>query len=226
MIINYEKFLKESIDYSQIIEFTILKPDLSLDKLSELIKNAINKNIKIISTRSEYINDIKFIIDNEPIKISAVIDFPEGKQKYKDNIKEINKSITYGADEIELTIDTNLFKKDLNEKNIEKIKTFKEELKELSFLCHKNGVIFKLIVNINDLTLDQIKTFAQTINNSGIDYIQTSTGYSTDFKKAKFLHKITPDSIKLKIAGEIRTLSDMKKYINIADRIGTSSILL
>lgn len=226
IIKKFDKFLTETIDYSQIIEYSILKPDLSIDKIEELVNKAIEKNIKIISARSEYVNDIKFIIDKNPIKISSVIDFPTGKQKHKNNIKEINKSLISGADEIELTIDTDLFKKSLSEKNIEKLKNLKEDLKELSFLCHKNGVIFKIIININDLTLEQIRTFAETINNSGIDYIQTSTGYSTDYKKAKFLNKITPTSLKLKIAGEIKTIADIKNYINIADRIGTSSILL
>jgi deoxyribose-phosphate aldolase len=222
---NYEHFINENTDYLSLVEFSILKPDLKTEKLQELVTSAIDKNIKIISARVEYISDVKFMIDKNPIKISAVIDFPEGTQKHKANIKEINKAIISGADEIELTLNSTIFTKDLSEKVVQKLKVLEENIKELSYLCHKNGVIFKVILNINDLTLDQLKTAADVLTNSNIDYIQTSTGLKTDYKKANYLKKIIPNSLKIKIAGDIRTIDNMKQYINIADRFGTSSLI-
>lgn len=225
MIKNYFDFISENIDYTNIIEFSLLKPDLTTDQIEEQINQVIDRNIKYITILPEYFNDVKLFIDKNPIKISVAIDFPEGKLNSKEKLKEVNEAIVNGADEIEYTINYKIFNKreDKLQNLLEKLE---DELENVSNLCHKNSVIIKLIIELNQLNLQQIKKLGEIISNSGIDYVQTSTGQKSDIKKVKFLRNILPEFIKIKVAGEITSIDHIKQYHSYADRIGTSRIFI
>ena len=44
-------------------------------------------------------------------------------------------------------------------------------------------------------------------------------------EKVKFIRKIAPESLEIKVSGGIRTIDDISKFASYVDRVGTSSIL-
>jgi deoxyribose-phosphate aldolase len=173
----------------------------------------------------EYLSDVKIFIDNKPIKLSVAINFPEGKGKHKDMMKLIHQAIVEGVNEIDYCINYKIFNTKPEKQEILFDKLI-EELEVISNLCHKNSVILKIIIDINNLTLQQIKKLADILIQIGADYIQTSTANKTDIKKLKYLRSILPGNIKIKVAGEISTIDHVKSYNGYADRIGTSRIFI
>jgi deoxyribose-phosphate aldolase len=222
MVKKYSSFISDkNFDLTNVIEYSILKDNYNTDKIFSLLDQATNRNIKMFCILDKYIYDVKTYLDKN-IKIISTIDFPEGNMKQKERIKSVTNSIVSDADEIDLCIKNNLFK---NNKKREKLI---DELQEISDICHRNGKIFKIIINLNDFLYDEIKTLASSSVEIGVDYIQTSTAQETDFKKATFLKKILPDHINLKITGQIRDVSQVKQYLTLGrnTRIGTSSLII
>jgi deoxyribose-phosphate aldolase len=222
MVKKYSSFISnKNFDLTNVIEYSILKDNYNTDKIFSLLDQATNRNIKMFCILDKYIYDVKTYLDKN-IKIISTIDFPEGNMKQKERIKSVTNSIISDADEIDLCIKNNLFK---NNKKREKLI---DELQEISDICHRNGKIFKIIINLNDFLYDEIKTLASSSVEIGVDYIQTSTAQETDFKKATFLKKILPDHINLKITGQIRDVSQVKQYLTLGrnTRIGTSSLII
>lgn len=218
MLKMYKKFLNEKIEYNELIEFSILQKPLGIEKIKELVDKAISKNIKIINTIPDYLDDIKIFIDKNPIKIAISVDFPIGNMKNNEKVKIINNLIIKNVDEIDLTINSKIIEQN------KKIDSLIEELTKISEKCHKNSIIFKLVTNINDISLENLKILSNILTQSGIDYIQTSTGNKTDIKKLKYLRAILPNIIKIKTAGEIINTNDINQYIKYSDRIATSRI--
>lgn len=222
MVKKYSSFISDkNFDLTNVIEYSILKDNYNTDKIFSLLDQATNRNIKMFCILDKYIYDVKTYLDKN-VKIISTIDFPEGNMKQKERIKSVTNSIISDADEIDLCIKNNLFK---NNKKREKLI---DELQEISDICHRNGKIFKIIINLNDFLYDEIKTLASSSVEIGVDYIQTSTAQETDFKKATFLKKILPDHINLKITGQIRDVSQVKQYLTLGrnTRIGTSSLII
>lgn len=222
MVKKYSSFISDkNFDLTNVIEYSILKDNYNTDKIFSLLDQATNRNIKMFCILDKYIYDVKTYL-NKNVKIISTIDFPEGNMKQKERIKSVTNSIISDADEIDLCIKNNLFK---NNKKREKLI---DELQEISDICHRNGKIFKIIINLNDFLYDEIKTLASSSVEIGVDYIQTSTAQETDFKKATFLKKILPDHINLKITGQIRDVSQVKQYLTLGrnTRIGTSSLII
>ena len=225
MIKKFNEYIKENNDFSNIIEYSILNPDLETDAIEKLVNDALDRNVKILDILPEYLNDVKIFINRKPIKISVAVDFPDGKSSYKENLKTINELIVANVDEIELTIDYTIFnlKEDKYKNKLEKLK---ENLEIFSNLCHKNSIVFKVILNINSISLNKLKDVAELLVETGIDYIQTSTAEYTDIKKVKYLKSILPDWIKIKVAGQISSIDNINQFKGYADRIGTSRLFI
>lgn len=222
-MLKYYEFIKENNknEYIEKIEFSLLDPYLNSDKIKELIDQALEKNIKIINTLPEHLSDVKIFTENKPVKLSVSIDFPRGNANFSEKKKEINEIIISSVNEIDYTINY----KTLNKKEKD-VKKLKEELLEISDLCHKNSIVLKIIIDINYLSLEQIKLLSQIATEVGIDYIQTSTGEKTDKNKVEFLRKILPSYIKIKVAGEITSINNMQEYKGIADRFASSRFII
>lgn len=235
MINKYLNFLNENkgfSKYNKIIDYTYLKQNIKIDKIKEICNDAMRFKFYSVCIRPEYVSYAKNFLNKSDVKICTVISFPKGTNPLKDKIKESEKAIINGADELDVVMNYNLIKKYTNTDNLDEktkyLNIVKEELYKISELCHGiNSVILKVIIETGDLTYEQIKIACDICTEVGVDYVKTSTGtveIGAEVDKIQFMRKILPDSIKIKASGGIRTLEDIQKFVKHgADRIGTSS---
>lgn len=216
---------KEKSEFHRLIDYTKLSDNLDNDKIKELCKEAEDNGFYSICILPEYVATAYSFLKNN-IKISALIDFPKGESDVKVKINEIDQSIVNGADEIDVVINYKLIK---NEEEHEKLEN---EIRDLSEYCHREGVTIKIIIEVGALNFQEIEAICRMCTNSSIDFIMTSTGkfpnddsFEKKLEKAKFMRKILPDDIKIKVSGGIRTIEQIKELKSIVDRIGTSSII-
>lgn len=232
MMKNYFEFINENKNlykYSKIIDYTYLRNDTNIEKIRQICNDAIKYNFYSVCIKSEFVSYAKEFLKNSDVKICTVISFPDGIDKSTEKLRDTEKSIINGADEIDLVMNYKLLKKSLKLDDAEKdnkIKIITKELSDIARICHNiNSVILKIIIETGELTLDQIKIACDICVNAGVDYIKTSTGFKkgAEIEKVKFMRKILPDFIKIKASGGIRTLDDIKRFVNAgADRVGTS----
>jgi deoxyribose-phosphate aldolase len=233
---RYLKFKNEgkNSDFNKIIDYTILKPNYTIENIKKFCDDAINKDFYCVCVLPEYISSVKSFLDDTDIKICSVLSFPKGDDKIKNQIKDVQNYIVNGVDEIEMVLNYKLLHSMTNIEDDEYKETYEEllnDVKEITGICHKNGVLMKIIIEIEELNYDEIKIACEICDEASADYIMTSTGFSKNtmifsekVEKLKFMRKIIPYHIKLKIAGGIRNMEQIEILLPIVDRIGTSTL--
>jgi deoxyribose-phosphate aldolase len=233
-----KKFLnfknENNSDFNNIIDYTILKPNYTIENVKKFCDDAKNKNFYCICVLPEYISSVKSFLDNTNIKVCSVLSFPKGTDKMKNKIKDVQNYITNGADEIEMVIDYNILHKLTNTDDAEYKDNYDyllNDIRSITSICHKNGVLIKAIIEIEELDYDEIKIACSICDEASVDYIMTSTGFSKNImnfdKKleiVKYIRKILPYHIKIKVAGGIRNMEQINTLLPIVDRIGTSTL--
>jgi deoxyribose-phosphate aldolase len=214
---------KEKSEYSKIIDYTKISDNLSNDQIKEICKEAEDKGFYSICLLPDFVSIAhSFLKDNT--KITALIDFPKGDSETKDKINEIDKSVSNGAQEVDVVVNYKLIKDDESD-DLEK------EIQELTEYCHRESIIIKLIIEIGALNYQEIETMCKLCIDNNADFIMTSTGklpndntFETKLEKVKFMRKILPNETKIKFSGGVRTIDQIKELKSIVDRIGTSII--
>ncbi len=226
-----KKFSQHKNYYSKI-EFTHIRPDITIEGLKEFCEIAKKKGYYAVCVRSKFVNDAKSFLDDSNVKVVTVIDFPEvegakiGETKSRIKLKEVRESIINGTDEIDVAINTKSFVKAEDKTNI--IKDLTQEIGDISNYCSSNGVLIKIVLETGNLLLDDIKQLCEICVKAGVHFVMTSTGYSkvgAELDKVKYMRRILPDYIKIKAAGGIRTSEMAEEFLKYADRIGTSTEL-
>lgn len=241
MIKKFNKFKKlfenDNIDTNLPIDvdYTYIKDKTTIDEIKKVCEEAENNNYYSVVVSPDNISTTKAFLEDTDIKVCAVIDFPKGISKSNIKIKEALAAITDDVDEIDFTFNFTKLK-ELSLAKEDKYQDIYDELldeiKSVSRICHKNGIILKVIIETEEITFDQINTVCQICVNGGTDYIQTSTGFSKKNKpfsekveKIEYIRKILPNYIKIKATGGIRSYEQIEELKNLVDRIGTSIII-
>ena len=255
MIYKFNDFLNEntnSVDkYNSIIDYTYLKKNTSIDKIKEVCEIAKENNFHSVCVYPEYVSDVYGFLEDNNIKISTVINYPDGKNKSEQNIKDVLTVISEGVDEIDFVMDYKILKEttileDILKSKISRNELTKDEIKEnqddikdkyekiensildISNICTKNGILLKIIIESGELSYEQIRKACEICSRVGVDYVMTSTGtknIGAELEKVKQIRKHLPEFIKIKVSGGIRTIQDAEKFYPYVDRIGTSVIL-
>lgn len=143
--------------------------------------NEIKENIKIaatypvysISVLPYYIRVAKNIIGQEPIKLSAVIDYPLGILDNKSRLSASEYAIKNGASIIEIVVPTQV----LSNRKYEK---FREDIRGQLSLCKANKVELKYILEYRLFAYELLYKTTQILKTQGISEIYPSTGYLLD----------------------------------------------
>jgi deoxyribose-phosphate aldolase len=214
---------KEKTQYNQMIDYTKIGDNLGNDKIKEFCKTAEENKFYSICIPAEFVATAHSFLDS--VKISALIDFPNGTSDTKAKLEEIDEVIVNGAEEVDVVINYKLIKDDDEHDSLE------EEIRKITEYCHREGVIAKIIIEIGALNYQEIEAICKMCIDNNVDYIMTSTGklpkddsFETKVEKVKFMRKILPDELKIKFSGGIRTIEQIKEISKLVDRIGTSSI--
>lgn len=207
--------------------------------IKSFVLEAIECHFKLVMIRLIHIPLVKEIIANNDsnVLVGTVIDFPNGDSSTENKIDEITKAINLGADDIDVVINYELFKKGNYDYII-------NQVKECTSLCLSNNKTIKWIIESAALSDNEIIDICQLIrdavlNNFGLDnslnvFIKSSTGFYVSPPLAP--NGATISAIKLmldnssplpvKASGGIRNFEDFKTMVDLGvKRIGTSSAL-
>ena len=230
---------------NQYLDSTYLKlpnqANLSEEETKEnvilLIREAIECDFKLVMIRANYVSLAKEMISvaNSGVTIGTVIGFHEGTYTLDSKLKEAQKAIDLGVDDLDYVVNYTAFKNG-------EIDVVKEEILKGTKIGLDNNKIVKWIIEVAALTNEEIASISSLIKelvlgNFGEEaarnvYVKSSTGfYKTEEGKpngATFeTIKIMSDNakpLKIKAAGGVKTKEDALKMITLGvERIGTSS---
>jgi|UniRef100_UPI004048D641 deoxyribose-phosphate aldolase len=205
--------------------------------VEKLIQEAIEYRFKSVMIRAEYISLAKQLIQkaNSQVLIGTVIGFHDGLSKVTQKLKEIETAISLGADEVDVVINFEAFKR-------KEFALVTEEVILCTRLALNNGKVIKWIIETASLNTEEISNISALIKDLVLSnfsvsaaqkvFVKSSTGfYKTPIgvpNGATFISIKTMVTnarpLKIKAAGGVKTKEDLLKMITLGvDRIGTSS---
>lgn len=201
------------------------------------IREAIDEQFKLIMIRPEMVATAKKMIvaANSKVTIGTVIDFPEGRSSIDKKLKEAQKAIADGADDLDFVCNYEAFKNG-------ELALVKEEILQGTKLGLEHHKIVKWIIEVAALNCQQIVQLSALIKNVVVSnfkeeyYDQVFVKSSTGFYKTEngFPNGATKETIVMmlenasplpvKAAGGVRTHEEAVEMIQLGvKRIGTSS---
>lgn len=200
------------------IDHTLLNPSATERQIIDLCNEAKKYDFHAVCVNSCYVALAKQILSKTSVKVVAVVGFPLGAMSTDAKVFEAKNAVNEGADEIDMVINIGF----LRSKNY--VAVFKD-ISDVKAAIGKTPL--KAILEISELSKNEIVKICEICVDAKVDYIKTSTGFSKSgatLTAVKIIKKIVKDQAKIKASGGIRDLETALKYIDAgADRIGTSS---
>lgn len=217
--------MKEKIDVKRLakmIDHTCLKAYATEDDLRKLCREAAEADTAMVAINTEWTRFCKELLKDTDVHVGAAISFPLGQEGLPVKLYETQYAIEQGADEIDYVIH-------IGKAKMHDWDYLEDEMKQITELCHKNGVICKVIFETCYLDDDEIAKLAAIASRIKPDFIKTSTGFGSAGATAhhvRLMKENAANEVKVKAAGGIRDLETALEMIEAgAQRIGTSSTL-
>lgn len=200
------------------IDHTLLKANATEQQIITLCQEATTHNFFSICINSGYVTLAKKNLLESEVKICTVVGFPLGAMSTAAKICEAKKAIEDGASEIDMVLNIGLLKS----------KNYLEVFKDIDAVKRAIGnVTLKVIIEISELSKNEIVEACKICLDAKADFVKTSTGFSkggATLTAIKIMKKNLKNKAKIKASGGIKTAATALQYIELgADRIGTSS---
>lgn len=165
--------------------------------------------------------DCAELLEDTTTFVSTVISFPYGLDTIDTKLFAIEDAMENGTDEIDYVANITAIKEG-------EFLYIGEEASKIGQM----GVTTKAIIEISLLTPKEIKSVAEVLENTGIDFIKSCTGKLPDSFKLSFEDKLkrleivrkNAPSKKIKFSGGVKTVEDVERLIDAGiERIGTSN---
>jgi len=197
------------------IDHSVLKATTTPEKVLEAAEAVKLYGFATVCVFPKHVEIARTILPKE--KICAVVSFPLSHSTFELKLKEAEEAFDKGAGELDVVVDIGAVKSGDWLKVERELKEIRKRLPD---------AVLKLIIECCYLTTEEKETLCRLAVESSWDYLKTSTGYGSygaTFEDVELLVRCSNGKVKVKAAGGIRTVEDLKKFISLgAERIGTS----
>ncbi len=203
------------------IDHTLLGPTASRDGVRKLCAEAIRYGTASVCVSPCHAAWAKELLRGSAVKLCVVIGFPHGATTAAVKRFEANEAIALGADELDMVIRVDALKEGDE-------KTVADDIRVVCDAAHKapRKVLVKAILETCLLSEDEKATGARIAKEAGVDYVKTSTGFSTGGATAAdvaLLRRVVGPEMGVKASGGIRdTKAALEMIAAGASRIGAS----
>lgn len=200
------------------LDLAVLKPTAKRSDVEAACALVNRYGIASVCVASCYVPIARSLTD----RVCSVIGFPHGNAHEAAKLREADEAIFYGASELDVVVNYGRFL-DGNAYAVT------EELKPIVHLAHTRKVIVKAILETCCLSLPQIADLARLCAACGVDYVKTSTGFSTggaDVKGVQCMLDAVGGRCQVKASGGIGDYERAKLFLDMGcTRIGASKYL-
>ena len=200
-------------------DHAMLKPQTCTQDIINLCTEAIEYKTACVCVPLSYVRFAKSLGGKQLI-VSTVIGFPFGYSSTKSKVYEAQEAIEHGASELDMVINIGALK-DANLSSVE------SEIKQIKKVCENR--ILKVIIETCLLTNQEKIEMCKIVNNSGAEYLKTSTGFAgggASVEDILLLKEYLDKNIKIKASGGIRSLEAAWQFLELGcERLGSSAIV-
>lgn len=206
---------------NQYIDHTNLKANTTQADIQKLCEETIEHHFYSACVPPRFVQFASDCLKNHKVKVCTVIGFPLGYSSTATKQYETKEAIEHGATEIDMVIAVGALK----EKNIDYVT---QDIQAVLSTCkQQKEVLLKVILETALLTNEEIKMACKICSQLNVDFVKTSTGFSTrgvSLEDIQLMRANLPKTIQIKASGGIKTHNFALELINAgADRLGCSS---
>ncbi len=212
---------------AKTIDLTNLSPLATLRDIESLSQKAKEYHFAAICINPAFITTAKRILSNTDVKVCSVVGFPLGANTVESKVFESMDNVKKGADELDMVVNLGALKGG-NYSYLEKeISTVISVIRREQMAEYNKHINMKIIIETGSLSKDEIKKICRIIEESGADFIKTSTGFGVrgvELDDIRLIREVVTRNIGVKASAGIRTFKDAQALIDAgATRLGTSS---
>jgi deoxyribose-phosphate aldolase len=217
-------------EIAKMIDHSLLNPQMTDQELIEGCELALKYDVASVCIKPYAVELAKEILKNSDVKVGTVIGFPHGSNHIDIKIKESEKALEDGAEELDMVV------------NIGKVLSndwefISSEIKAVNQVAVERSAIVKVIFENDLLNDDHYKRkLCEICNLHAVAFVKTSTGYgyvkrpdgnynydgAVD-KDLILMRQESIPSVQVKAAGKIRTLDDILRVRELGvTRVGAT----
>ena len=208
------------MNLNQYIDHTLLKADATLEQVKILCQEARDNNFCSVCVNSFFVKAAVEFLRGSNVKVCTVVGFPLGASTMETKRFEAMKAVAEGAKEVDMVMNISAAKSG----NWQYVL---DDMSSLAQVTHQQGAILKVILETALLTNEEKKTACELAVKAGVDFVKTSTGFSTagaTIDDVKLMRATVGPQMGVKASGGIRNTETAKAMIEAgATRLGTSA---
>ena len=202
------------------IDHTLLSATASLQDIIKLCEEAMASKFAAVCVPPYYVLAAHEILIATEVRTATVIGFPFGYSTTESKLKEIEKALMDGADELDIV------------QNLAALKSgdwqvLEQEITACTNLLHGTGKKLKVVIESGMLTNDELKHCCTLYNDYPVDFLKTSTGYAAvgaTVQAVQYMRRHLIPTISIKASGGIKNFAFAQELILAgADRLGCSA---
>lgn len=210
--------IPQDFPLASYIDQTILTPTASAEDVIAKAEKARELGFASLCVAPCHVVTASTVLAGSNVRVQTVCGFPLGFQTVETKCFEARHLKDSGAEEIDMVVNRGFIRGGRLDLLEAEIRSVADSVAPLEI---------KTILEISDLSLDEILTAAEIAARAGARYVKTSTGFfgsGADLKIVRAVKDKVGDRLKIKASGGIRTLNSAWDFIQAgASRIGTSS---
>ena len=205
------------MNLNKTIDHTILNADATKEAVIKVIDEAKKYEFASVCLEPCWVSLAAELLKDSPVKVCTVIGFPLGANTKTVKAFEAKEAVENGADEVDMVLNIGALKSGEEAMVLEDMKAVREAAKD---------AVVKVILETCLLTDDEKKKACALAKEAGLDFVKTSTGFSTagaTVEDVKLMREAVGDTMGVKASGGIRDTKTAEAMIAAgASRIGAS----
>ncbi len=202
---------------NKTIDHTILNADATKEAVIKVIDEAKKYEFASVCLEPCWVSLAAERLKDSSVKVCTVIGFPLGANTKTVKAFEAKEAVENGADEVDMVLNIGALKSGDDAMVLEDMKAVREAAKD---------AVVKVILETCLLTDDEKKKACALAKEAGLDFVKTSTGFSTagaTVEDVKLMRDAVGDTMGVKASGGIRDTKTAEAMIAAgASRIGAS----
>ncbi|WP_026676354.1 deoxyribose-phosphate aldolase [Fictibacillus gelatini] len=208
-----------NLNIARMIDHTALKPETTKEQIITLCQEAAEHHFFSVCVNPTWVKTASEQLKGTGVAVCTVIGFPLGATTPEVKAFETKNAIENGATEVDMVINIGALK----DKNYDLVE---EDIRAVVEAA-KGKALTKAIIETSLLTDDEKVKACEIAAGAGIDFVKTSTGFSSGgatVKDIRLMRKTVGPDIGVKASGGIRNRETTLAMIEAgATRIGASA---
>lgn len=203
---------------AQYIDHTLLRPDASQEEILKTCDEALQYGFKGVCVEGKWLSVVAPRLKGSKVLAVTVVSFPKGNASTEEKVKETQRAVEAGADEVDMVLNRDLLKARAHGA------VFKD-IQSVVLAAGKCPV--KVILETSELTQEEKIAAIALCVAAGAQFVKTSTGFSkggATVEDIRLMRDLVGPALGVKASGAVRSYETAVQMIEAgATRIGTSS---